>query len=435
MILELLFVFAIIIFSNIAKPYKLLCLLFLLIPWHTFLKVFLFGDGGTMFSLWKEIIMLFLFLRIPHVNPLTSKLSRLLLFMAAYFVVFGIIGAVQGFPPLQDFRQYLLPTLLIIASANITLDYKELRTILYSIFIGSILINLTGVVDFAFPVLRIPMRAMMGVDFFVDPDGTIVYESGAYQMMRMDRVAGLLGPNQMGLYNAIVILFMFIAMRMGFIQNKKDKLVFYTTGALAAFCLLFSFSRAGWLIDAITFLFLGLKMKKYRKTIIQLSFVAIIVFVIAFFQVEIVNKLITGTFSGEEASAASRGSMTQDAFSVLLSNPFGVGLGATNLGVGKGFYAAESALINLGISAGIIGVFMYLYQFLYIYRKTKITASVNIIAEISAPFVCTFVLVSFISLTTVGNPFIYFAAFLMGMGLNSIVGTNIIYSGMVRNRR
>ena len=194
-----------------------------------------------MFSLWKEIIMLFLFLRIPHVNPLTSKLSRLLLFMAAYFVVFGIIGAVQGFPPLQDFRQYLLPTLLIIASANIKLDYKELRTILYSIFIGSILINLTGVVDFAFPVLRIPMRAMMGVDFFVDPDGTIVYESGAYQMMRMDRVAGLLGPNQMGLYNAIVILFMFIAMRMGFIQNKKDKLVFYTTGALAAFCLLFSF--------------------------------------------------------------------------------------------------------------------------------------------------------------------------------------------------
>ena len=74
----------------------------------------------------------------------------------------------------------------------------------------------------------------------------------------------------------------------------------------------------------------------------------------------------------------------------------------------------------LGISAGIIGVFMYLYQFLYIYRKTKITASVNIIAEISAPFVCTFVLVSIISLTTVGNPFIYFAAFLMGMGLNSI---------------
>ena len=161
-------------------------------------------------------------------------------------------------------------------------------------------------------------------------------------------------------------------------------------------------------------------MKKYRKTIIQLSFVAIIVFVIAFFQVEIVNKLITGTFSGEEASAASRGSMTQDAFSVLLSNPFGVGLGATNLGGGKGLYAAESALINLGISAGIIGVFMYLYQFLYIYRKTKITASVNIIAEISAPFVCTFVLVSIISLTTVGNPFIYFAAFLMGMGLNSI---------------
>lgn len=434
MIIELLFILAIIIFSNVAKPYKLLCLLFILIPWHTFLKVFLFGDGGTIFSLWKEILILYLFLRIPCVNPFAGKLVRMLPFLIAYFIVFAIIGALQEFPPLQDFRQYLLPTLLIIASANIKLDYKEFRAIMYSIFIGSILINLTGVVDFAFPVLRIPMRAMMGVDFFVDPDGTIVYESGAYQMMRMDRVAGLLGPNQMGLYNAIVIIFMFISWRMGFIQNKKDKLIFYITGALAAFCLLFSFSRAGWLVDAMTFLFLGLKMKKYRKTIIQLSFVAIIVFVIAFFQVEIVNKLITGTFSGEEASAASRGSMTQDAFSVLLSNPFGVGLGATNLGVGKGFYAAESALINLGISAGIIGVMMYLYQFLHIYRKTKIAASVNIISEISAPFVCAFVLVSFISLTTVGNPFIYFAAFLMGVGMNSITGCDSSYCVAVSNR-
>lgn len=418
MIYELIFLIAIIYFSIKTKPYKLLCFLFVLIPWHTFLKTFLFGNEGIIFSLWKEIILLFLFLRIYRSNPLSNKLVRMLPYMVTYYILFGIIGALQGFPPLQDFRQYLLPTLLIIASANINLEYREIRAILYSIFIGSILINITGVVDFFFPMLRIPMRAMMGVDFFVDPDGTIVYETGAYQMMRMDRVAGLIGPNQMGLYNSIVILFLFISYKIGVINIGKEKVFFFITGVLALFCLLFSFSRAGWLIVAMTFLLLGLKMKNYRKTIIQLSFVSIIIFVIVFLHVDIVNKLITGTFSGEETSAASRGTMTQDAFVMLLSNPLGNGLGAANLGVGKNFYAAESALINLGISTGIIGLLLYLYQFIYIYRMSKISANVNSIAEISAPFVITFVFVSCISLTTVGNPFIYYAAFLMGLGLN-----------------
>lgn len=419
MIVELAFILFFSIFCLASKPKNILIFMFLLLPLHGFIKFMFFSSGGEVFSTWKEIGIVFLWLKsIKIKNYFIKYISFSYIILIGYFSLFFIIGYKQGYSILSDVRQYIFPTLLLIGVAKTKFLKKDLDAIFISIAIGSILINITGIIDFISPTLRLGMRTIMGAEFQIDSSGNIYYDNSSFSIMGIERVAGLMGggPNMMGVFNSSILICLLIANRLKCFIGKK-KFIFLLSISLCVFCLLFSFSRAGWAIVLITIFIILLNDRRYRKVAIQYAFLFLILSVIIYFTVDTFREVIDGTLSGNEASSASRASMTQSSLSQLLSEPFGHGMGAANHD-GKIYYAfAESSLINLGFCAGIFGIVLYLIHVLTVYRANKRNRKYNFIAIYSSAFIVAYSITACVSVNVFQNPFIYYAWFLMGLGL------------------
>lgn len=420
--LEILFVAVIFLFALAAKNKHTLALMFLLLPLHGFIKAFVFADSGNIFALWKELCILVIFIKTlnskeRNENVNINRIKSSFIIFLCYILFFFYIGYVNGFSVAVDVRQFIFPSLLLISISRMQFSNADLKMILSSIFIGTIIVNISGILDFVSPVLRILMRTMMGAGFTVGDDGNIYYENSSMRIMGLDRVAGISsgGPNMMGVFNAIILIFAAIAYQLRFYYKKSEKIFLITICTMCAFCTLMSFSRAGWAIIVITFSILGYRDKKYRNTIIRLAFICSLLFVAAFYFIEQVHLIVSATFTGQEASSAARASMTQDSYSLLLQNPFGQGMGAANHDVEYYWSFAESTLINLGFCCGFLGILLYLIHILRIY-KANIVRDI-LVCRYAAAFIIAYIIASAVSVNVVANPFVYYAWFMMGLGL------------------
>lgn len=428
MIIELFIILIYTIFCLQSSPKTIVYSIFLLLPLHGFIKFAVFFDSGSLFMLWKEIgilIALFKLKKTISINKVLENASFLLVSITFFFL---IIGYLAGYSVAGDVRRFIFAIPLLYLIAKIDFKYDDVKRLTTCIFLGAIMINVTGLFDFAFPEYRLIMRTIMGVKFQIGNDGYVFYDIPSYKINGWDRVCGFMGggPNMMGVFNAAILLFAVFAFITKMYIKRKERLFFVISASLCVFNLLFSFSRAGWALVFITFLYTGLILPRYRKYALQGAFACLFLGVIAYFTVDSVHNVIYNTFTGNEASSAERGNMTRDAWDYLITNPLGYGLGAADMSSEGFIYTAESTIINFGIATGILGVFLYSYLIFTIYKLAK-KNRYNPFYIIAPGFIFAYYITAWVSVNVVENPFLYYAWLIFGLGMNKNLKRNMVH--------
>lgn len=422
MSIDIFFIIAYFIFCLKASPKAILLSIFLLLPFHGFIKFALFKDTNTVFTIWKEIGIVFAYIKTMHRKNMGSgKLNCSVSFFLILLIVFLIIGDINHFYFLEDIRRFLFPILIIYPVSKIAYTESSIKKLIIYILIGSAIIDFTGVVDFLSPNTRLIMRTIMGTEFQIATDGTIYYNISSFKIMGLDRVCGLMGggPNMMGMFNSVIFIIIVYAYVKKLFVTKVEKTFFYIASLLCLFCLITSFSRTGWALIAITFFYISVTNKRFRKISLYTILTIFVFGIIAYFSNDIVKTVINGTFSGNEASAAERSNMTHSALQFLISHPLGYGLGAANNNTNH-VYFAESTIINLGISTGILGMLLYSNLLYVIFRIVKHNKT-NPFIMITPGFIVAYYISSWVSINTTENPFVYYAWLIMGLGMNRYI--------------
>ncbi|AOW11044.1 O-antigen ligase family protein [Flavobacterium gilvum] len=427
MILELLLVGAFLIYCFQVSEKRILYLIFFLLPIHGSIKYLVFKGGGEIFAIWKELGILALFFRTLHVkNYASAEISKTFLIFSLFIIAYTMIGFGDGYQIAGAFKKLFFPVFLTISISKIRFTRSEAKMFFLVILLGSLIINITGIVDFVSPSMRYIFRSIMGASFQEGSDGTVYYDNSSMQIMGIDRVCGLMagGPNQMGVFNsAILILGLFCWINKGSFKFSRSQIwCLLTCLGASSFCLLTSFSRAGWAILIITFIYVLIVDKHFRRLGLKYIVMALFFAVIVIFSVPKFFFIIESTLSGKEASSAARSDMTMDALNYLFDNPEGKGLGATDFAhthLNTGLYFAESSLINFGIELGVVGVVLLLilkFKIGFLIRKN---IARNGFASIGYGFLVAFIITSAVSVNTYENPFIYYAWMIFGLSLNT----------------
>ena len=420
MVTEIIIILLYIFFCLKVSPKTIICSIFLLLPLHGFIKTVIFYDSGAIFTIWKEIGILIALFKIRKLqNYKYSSLNKITFIYLLIIILFLVIGIYNHYSYAGDIRKFIFPIPLLYLVSRINYNVHDVKKLIYVVLLGSALINITGIIDFISPSLRLIMRTIMNVEYEIASDGTIYYNITSFKIMGMDRVCGFMGggPNMMGVFNASVFLIAILAYTKRMFVSKREKIFFFLTFALCTSNLILSFSRAGWALVGITFCYMSITNKKYRKLAFNSLLIFFVIGAIAYFSLDLVQKVVEGTLSGNEASSAERGNMTRSSLNYLFDNPFGYGLGATTRDTDHYVYFAESSLINLGITTGIFGIIIYSTLIYTILRLIKLNKK-NPFMFIAPGFVIAYYITAWVSVNVVENPFLYYAWLIMGLGIN-----------------
>lgn len=416
--IQIVFLFAIALICLTTKRIYLIYLLGLLLPIHGTIKAIFFNNGGEIFAAWKELAILIVAVRsFRYIRFKQESMYLPLVFVALFF---ALVGKSNGYPISTDLKNLIFPGLLVLILSSMLFRISEFKKFCIFLFISTIFIDITGVIDFISPVMRLTFRTLMGVTYKISSDGNVFYDTSSFQIMGYDRVAGLMsgGPNQMGVFNGFIVVLCFVIYR-DFKQlldlNKLFRLIYWITLGLASFCLLMSFSRAGWGIVGITLFFFYYRRLSLKMLVLSVLSLAIISTLIITFS-PMAQEVITSTFNGDEASSAKRGLMIKDALFYSIKNPLGLGLGATSSSDSRAYFA-ESAFINLAIQIGIPGFFILSLFYMQIYNRIKEIRTKNPINQWASAFIIAIFVTSFVSVNPYENPFIYFSWLFIGLSL------------------
>jgi O-antigen ligase len=394
------------------------------LPFHAFVKaVFLFSfSGGALFSMWKEIAVIILLVRVAlkyHIygrfNIFVSHLFLILVILFFLFYTNNISGA---FPSLRD---HIFPILFFYAVSSIPLRAIDLQKISKYILLSVLLSAILGFVQYFY--LNLPIAILMKNVASISPSGYIYYSTSSFRILGLERMSGIIGsPNLFGIFFGLATIFSGYA----FLDKRLNKfldlnrLFLLVVFIAATFCLVLSFSRAGWIIAFVGFAILffyspfSVKMKFLR--IIGVFSICLIIIVFVFFP--FVVDIFVGSLTGKEASAANRGDNFIFALSKVIQEPLGHGLGTADNRNDSMLFFAESAFMNVAFEIGILGLFILLIVhgliLLYVFFNRS-SPFQKIALAVGFPTI----IVSFVSINTFSMPFIYYWWFLLGMGINN----------------
>ncbi len=188
--------------------------------------------------------------------------------------------------------------------------------------------------------------------------------------LRVGSTFSYLGPNETAVFyaqNSIIILSLFF-----FELHKRRRILFGVTAAFNYWCLMFLYSRGGYLAALVTFFFFGV-MKERR-------FLLLLVLGLVFWQTFVpksVQQRIQMSKQGEsgiDTSLQARYDMWDQALQLIKENPIqGYGYNATNkLGIetegNKKRESLHNGYMQLLLDLGIIGVCIFLGFFYVCFR-------------------------------------------------------------------
>jgi O-antigen ligase len=400
-----------------------------LIPFHTFLKsIFIFYSSyGEIFSYWKEttiVILIFKILKSQRLKipPVLGGIIVVYFFwIFFYFSTSPVLDT--AFPTLRD---HIFSVLILLCAASIETNKIFLRK-LVMVFTIAVFINcIMGFVENFF--MHIPIGTMMGTIDFIDAAGFIQYKTTSFRIMGFQRMSGILGgPNAFGVYTALCTVFLSSTLLSSDEMRIKrlQKIFLVSTLCLTTICLVFTFSRAGWVICVLGH-FILLKVCRVKITVKH--------YVIAFFTVSLlflfvsinfpyVGDVIGKSLAGKEDSAADRGNNFSVALDYNLSHPWGHGLGTTDNRTKNKEFFAESAFMNIFYEIGVLGLLILFSLFACLIKKigqinvsdmTSI-AKTGFAVTIPSFFVC------FVSVNPYEMPFIYLWWLILGLSINPCI--------------
>lgn len=425
----------IITFCLLAERQKIILLFICLLPFHNFIKNsldFYLHESGSVFAFWKEIAILILGFKVLMRNHYKVNKSILLLISGYFFyiTIFFLLAPhlTNGLPALRD---NVFPFLLLFAVWSLPLeDEMFIKKINLAFCTVVFLSGIMGIVQLFF--LKMPIAMIMGRIEIISNSGYIQYSTNSARIMGFERMAGIIGgPNDFGLFMAISILFLLNALlNLKYLRFSKSQTRFLiTTLMLAIICIIFSFSRAGWVIIFVG----GILLLRLSKVRISAKYIVLAFLFFVIFSVVIINyfpkviDIVTASLTGEEASASTRESMVYDGITRVADEPLGHGIGTTDHRNRDFEFFTESAYVNLSYEIGILGLlYLILVNFsLLVEMLGKKSFRAKFFSKLSVAVLVPTVVVSFASVNTYGMPFIYFSSLALGLGLNNSEALNI----------
>ena len=426
MIVSIIIISVVVYICLIKKSYDVICLLITLLPFHNFISKLLSiltGNVG-LFPIWRDVCCIFLFYKVIKNDIKNKSIHTLILLNILYitFILFLFWGTYEK--SISYYRIYIDVLLLAYSLSQIKLDEKQWKRIFKTYAWVSFVVCITGFIQYF--LIREQLHILFE-DYELRSDGSIHFTSPSWLIMGYERMGGFIGgPNSFGIYLSIALFIMLTIYNK--YKNKlpnKQKLFLLCCILIYGICLLLSFSRAGWGITIFSYYLFLLRYYNTKK-IISKSFTAIfVVLLILIIGVSIfpeVYEIIKGTFSGEEASAATRDDMVKDAYLELLGSIYGNGLGSTD--TENGVFFAESSFLNLIFEIGIQGCILFYLIFiciLFINSRAK-----NFIAIIVTSFIPIALFISIASVNIMTWPFIYYLFGFSSLALNKSLKRIII---------
>jgi hypothetical protein len=237
--------------------------------------------------------------------------------------------------------------------------------------------------------------------------------------MGFERMCGIInGPNTLGVATAfflIIMIFAFYYMPQNI--SKIHKCILLLTILLNAFCLILTFSRAGWAIVIISYAFILYRTGKIavllKSLLTILCIIPIIVWIATLLYPE-VFEIISATFTGDESSAASRSEMVFNSYTELFANPLGNGVGASRR---DNHVFAESSFLNVAYDIGIQGFAYLILMWIFFYMKIIFNGKNLVYIVISGIFTAS-IIACFVSVNPFDWPYFYYLWGIIGLGLN-----------------
>lgn len=431
--IELVLVLILLFIFSFLKIKNGLILLLTLLPFHAFTKrclEFLY-NGGAIFSLWKEAVILILLTKIIYDRRkliLDRNLNGLVFFFVAYIILFFLFAKnhTSAVAPLRD---HIFTLLIMIVFSNAAFNITNPSSFLIFPFIAFLLSYLLGFVQLF--LLKVPLGFLMGRIEFIDSSGYIQYTTNSARILGIERMAGIIGgPNDFGLFVAIslLLLFIFRFTKLSIYTSNLFKLVLTAGIAIGSFTLLYSFSRAGWAIFLGGILyFIAIYNIKIKQFLLVLPILAILTIFFVSRLDSSISKVYEKTFAGEEASSADRLNEVRRGIFEIFSSPVGHGLGtANNQYPDLVEFFAESAMVNILYEIGAFGYLVLLLIFFYLGRANFRNRKHNPFSALGYVIVVLSFMASIFSINTYGMPYILYSWALIGLGINPYINTEML---------
>lgn len=424
--LEIIFFTLIISFCAYTKKHNIIYLLVFLLPFHTCIKHLFhyFFAGGGLFSAWKEVAIVILIYKTikGKTYTLSANIKHSVVFFFALVILYFLLAPDYG-TAMAVLRDHTFPVMLFMTIAICPVDEQVIKKMIMLICLACFINCVLGVVQNFF--LKSTFAIVMERVDFIDNGGYIQYKTNSARIAGFERMAGVLGgPNDYGVY----ISFVFAALTGVLFSNLKVLLskwqlrFIYLTLGFSVFCILFSFSRAGWAICAISFgitLLLN-KVKVSPALVIGLPLFVLILSGVVVSYFPKVEDIITNTFNGDEASVANRETSFTTGLNDDLTEPLGHGLGSTDQRTGNNTHFVESAFMNIGYEIGLFGLAYLIFFHAVIIRLLMRAKNIRInpIAASATGLSAAALIACFVSVNPYGMPFIYMWWLMLGFGLN-----------------
>lgn len=420
-------IFAILALSLIAiysEKVKAIQLMLFLLPFHSFIKnLFLYYQGGgTIFANWKEIITIILAIRV-----ITNKNEDKTILLGSHIylaiILLYCINSNDLFIALPSVRDHIFPIIMFLTVYNIRINPTIIKPIAISLTTSAFLHGIMGYVQAFW--LNIPISIVMNRIDFIDNNGYIQYKTNSARILGFERMAGILGggPNGFGLFFGFMVVFLTNLLIYEYTGLSK-KMIFFLklTLVLSVTSLIFSFSRAGWFVSIvgtiITF--------KFYKVRFKISYVLLAISIFSVFTLLLniyfpwANEIIISSFTGKEESAADRGNNFINALIVNVIEPWGHGIGTTDIRNKGNLFFAESAFMNIMYEIGLAGIFYLIIFHISIMTKILKLKYFDLLpfSKLAVSVSIPTLIVSFFSINSYGMPYIYLWWIVLGLGCN-----------------
>lgn len=403
-----------------------------LLPLHYLLKCIsgLFLGSSNIFSLWKEVIFLILFLRVLTENFYIKKkvVHSLPIVLLVVFFILEItlfLLAPNKEDALMSIKAYLFPFLVAFVCSNMSISNFFFKKLFKTTIISVLLVCIIGYLQRY--LLSVPFAFLMNMADGFDENGDLSFINSASLILGLQRMYGSFsGPNELGLFLALLTGFLtYFYVRIK--GHRGLKLFIAFASVVAAITLIQTFSRVSWAFATLFFVIANFKRIANKNTVI-VAVVMLFVGTILFLTTDFGNVLME-SITFQESSAQGRPDEFFSGLKMISTNPLGLGLGTVQYASSNQKWGTEIFWWLVFVENGLlVGLLLFLF---YLYFGFKALSVHNLFSTFSASALLITVLLGFASVIIFEPIFLTFLWMFVGLGFNKSLIKEIYSNGLI----
>lgn len=373
-------------FCVFGRKSVLLLVIITLIPFTLTIKSIFDNINGTgyLITLWKEIAITILFIRVNILKLLFlssnkekiyrySKFPNLLIILLLILLITYLLFSNFFSDALLTIRTIIFPILLALTISKISLKNTDVKEIIHCFFYSSFICFILALLQYYY--FSTEFSYFFNLIESISKDGVIQFKQSAAKIIGHERMYGIFGgPNELGLYSAVSILFAFSIILFDleniFKIRKTALIIFINVGFIV---LVMTFSRV-----SMFFFIVGLAIMLVRIKLNIDSFIKIlIIFTVILIEFIIIqsdkksNEIYSKSLTLKEASSADRPRAFVNGLTKVIENMEGLGLGSVIYKSKHQAYHTEIFWWMIFLEIGIFGGFLYMAIILKILINIK----------------------------------------------------------------